>query len=263
MAITTLCAVVAALRVLPNRSQFFQYESVSLSCEQPGDSSDWRVKMNTSSQINQDCVRDGFPSWNETTESGCLIPDLYPSDTGVYWCESAAGGCSDAVSITVTGGPVILEGPALPVMEGDAVTLSCRNQKTPSSNLTSDFYKDGRLIGSSSTGNLSIHRVSQSDEGLYRCNISGAGESLHSRLTVRAGPLHPPLPVLTPVLLPVVTACLSLLSVMLLCLWRRLKGKVDPDIFYTDVVITPVHPKRSTDVNAAPTIYSTVKPGNT
>ncbi|XP_036967456.1 sialoadhesin-like isoform X3 [Acanthopagrus latus] len=133
----------AALRVVPNRSQFFQYESVSLIY-------------------------------------------VYPSDTGVYWCESAAGESSNSVSISVTGGDVILEGPVLPVMEGDDVTLSCRSKKTVSCNLTADFYKDGLLIGSSSTGNMTIHSVSRSDEGLYRCNISGAGASPASRLTVRA-----------------------------------------------------------------------------
>ena len=78
-------------------------------------------------------------------------------------------------------GSVILESPVLPVMEGNDVTLSCRN-KTTSSNLTADFYKDGRLIRSSSTGEMTIHSVSWSDEGLYKCDISGAGGSPESWL---------------------------------------------------------------------------------
>ncbi|XP_041821298.1 low affinity immunoglobulin gamma Fc region receptor II-like isoform X2 [Chelmon rostratus] len=266
MDITTLCAVVAALRVLPNRSQFFQYESVSLSCGQQGSASDWRVKKNTSTHMNKDCStsRDGIH------ESSCFIDALYPSDTGVYWCESAEGGCSDAASITVTGGSVILESPVLPVMEGDAVTLRCTNRKSSSSSPTADFYKDGLLIRSSSTGNMTIHSVSESDEGLYMCNISGAGQSPDSWLEVRGGvtvsqwrpdPSNSPA---THVVLPVVVACLSLVSLMLLCLWRSHKGKADPDVSYTDVIITQeVQPQRVRDAEAAPTFYSTVKPGNT
>ncbi|XP_026225453.1 uncharacterized protein LOC113168619 isoform X2 [Anabas testudineus] len=71
-------------------------------------------------------------------------------------------------------------------MEGEAVTLRCRN-KTSSSQTSADFYHYGSFIGSSSTGNMSIHSVSKSNGGPYKCNISGAGESAESRLTVRGG----------------------------------------------------------------------------
>ncbi len=76
----------------------------------------------------------------------------------------------------------------VPVMEGNKVTLSCRN-KTTSPHLPADFYKDGLLMGSSSTGEMTIHSVSKSDEGLYKCNISDVGESPESWLAVR-GILH-------------------------------------------------------------------------
>ncbi|XP_038588281.1 high affinity immunoglobulin gamma Fc receptor I-like [Micropterus salmoides] len=168
----------AALSVLPNRSQFFQYESVSLSCGQQGISSEWSVKRNISKDTNEECLK----FWRRKDESHCFTVDLYPTDTGVYWCEFAAGERSEAVSITVTSGTVILEIPVLPVMEGDDVTLSCRNKNI--SNLIADFYKDGRLIRSSSTGNMTIHSVSKSDEGLYKCKFSGAG-SPDSWLIVR------------------------------------------------------------------------------
>ncbi len=90
---------------------------------------------------------------------------------------------------TCSDGPVILESPVLPVMEGNTVTLSCREKKT-SSNITADFYKDGHIIARSSTGNLTIHKVSKSNEGLYKCNISDAGESVESWLTVRGETLE-------------------------------------------------------------------------
>ncbi|XP_059210474.1 Fc receptor-like protein 5 [Centropristis striata] len=233
MDFTTLCTVVANLRVVPDRSQFFQYESVSLSCEHQGNSSEWSVKRNTSRHINQDCSVFG----NTINESHCCSDDLYIFDSGVYWCESAAGECSDAVNILVTGGPVILESPAVPVMEGDAVTLSCRTKSTSSSdNISADFYRDGLFISSSSTGEMTIHSVSTSDEGLYKCNVSGGGESPDGWLAVRAGHPEPPNSPLTHILLPVVGVDLWLVCVMLLCLWRSHKDEIDPSVvLYTDV----------------------------
>ncbi|XP_045920666.1 uncharacterized protein LOC123980359 isoform X2 [Micropterus dolomieu] len=255
MAITTLCAVVAALSVLPNRSQFFQYESVSLSCGKQGISSEWSVKRNTSKDTNEECLK----FWGRKNYFHCFTADLYPTDTGVYWCEFAAGERSEAVSITVTSGTVILDSPVLPVMEGDDVTLSCRNKNT--SNLIADFYKDGRLIRSSSTGNMTIHSVSKSDEGLYKCNISGTG-SPDSWLTVRGHP-EPPKFSLEHILLPVVVVSLLLISVMLLCLWRSHKGKTDPDVSYTDVIVTQEEqPNRIRDRKAALTFYTKVTAGN-
>lgn len=77
----------------------------------------------------------------------------------------------------------MLESPALPVMEGDDVILRCRH-RTPSFDLSADFYKDNVRIGSSDVGNFTIHSVSKSDEGLYRCNMSRGGESAWLQLTV-------------------------------------------------------------------------------
>ncbi|XP_044038862.1 low affinity immunoglobulin gamma Fc region receptor II-c-like [Siniperca chuatsi] len=258
MEITALCTIVASLRVTPSSTQFFRYESVKLSCGEHEKSSEWKVKRNTSTHINEECS----VTWGNRNESQCFIDDVYPSDTGVYWCESGAGECSNAVNITVTDGFVILESPVLPVQEGEAVTLRCTNRMTSSSNLTAEFYKDGLLIRSSSTGNMTIHNISKSDEGLYKCNISGARESPDSWLAVRARhpeSFHSPL---VYILLPVVGVCLSLASVMLLCLWRSRKGKIDSDVLYTDVTITQeVQPKRDREMDDTTTFYSTIKPG--
>uniref|UniRef100_A0AAX7VBY1 Ig-like domain-containing protein n=2 Tax=Astatotilapia calliptera TaxID=8154 RepID=A0AAX7VBY1_ASTCA len=111
------------------------------------------------------------------------MKNVYTEDSGEFICETGGGEKSNIINITVTAGPVILESPAVPVMEGEAVTLSCRN-KTTSSNFTADFYKDGNLIRKSSTGYMTIGRVLYSHEGLYKCSISGAGESPVSWLNV-------------------------------------------------------------------------------
>ena len=81
------------------------------------------------------------------------------------------------------GGSVILQSPVLPVMEGDDVTLSCLTKTTPS-NLPAAFYKDGSLIRTEPKGHMTLHHVTSSDEGLYRCNIRGHGESPSSRISV-------------------------------------------------------------------------------
>ncbi|XP_038586037.1 low affinity immunoglobulin gamma Fc region receptor II-c-like isoform X4 [Micropterus salmoides] len=235
MDITTLCAIVTSLRVSPSRSQFFRYESVTLSCGEHENSSEWKVKRNTATNINEECSID----WGKRNDSQCFIDDVYPSDTGMYWCESGAGECSSAVNITVNDGSVILESPVLPVQEGEAVTLRCRNRTMFSSNLTAEFYKNGLLFGRSATGNMIMH-VSKTDEGLYKCHISGAADSPDSWLAVRAGRPESFRSPHAYILLPVVGVCLSLASVMLLCLCMRRK-----------------------EMDDTTTTYSTIKPGAT
>ncbi|KAI4791743.1 hypothetical protein KUCAC02_033825 [Chaenocephalus aceratus] len=250
MQLTTLCTVLATLRVLPNRSQFFQYESVSFRCE--GNSSEWKVKRNTSTNTNEECSKYS----DRQNLYHCVIGDLYSIDSGVYWCESEAGRCSDSVSITVSAGSVILESPLLPVMEGEPVTLICRNQ---TSALSADFYKDGRLTRSSSTGNITIRRVSKSDEGLYKCIISDGGQSPDSWLAVRAERQESPAPPPVLVVLPVFGVCLALGSLMLLGLWRNRKGEDEADVDYTNVTVTQEGlPIRIRDADTAST-YSTVR----
>uniref|UniRef100_I3K3F8 Ig-like domain-containing protein n=1 Tax=Oreochromis niloticus TaxID=8128 RepID=I3K3F8_ORENI len=155
------------LRVVPNRSQLFEYEAVTFYCEGVSHYNvvhKLRGKMKSCSYTNE----------KTATGSSCSIKNLYPDDSGEFICETEGGEKT---------GSVILESPAVPVMEGEAVTLSCRNKAT-SSNFTAEFYKDGLPIRNSSTGYMTIGRVSKSDEGLYKCSISGAGESPVSWLTV-------------------------------------------------------------------------------
>ncbi|XP_034146665.1 Fc receptor-like protein 5 [Esox lucius] len=125
--------------------------------------------------------------------SNYLINPLKPFDSGEYWCESDTGEYSNTVNITVHGGHVILESPPLPVTEGHSVTLNCRYKKTPS-DLTADFYKDGSLIRTESTGVMTIPAVSQSDEGLYSCRHPELGRSPESWMTVTGATPSPPSP---------------------------------------------------------------------
>ncbi|XP_051237294.1 uncharacterized protein LOC127352711 isoform X2 [Dicentrarchus labrax] len=210
MEIASLCLMLcftplaAALSISPNRSQFFRYEEIYLRCEEKVNSSGWMVKRNTSDSTSEVCEF----GWAIPGESSCTIEDAYPTDRGVYWCESEQREYSDSINITVTAGAVILESPALPVTVGDKVTLRCSYRKgdrdDPTSDFSATFYKDNVFQGTEK-GELILQSVSKSDEGFYECEYPGKGKSEQSWLAVRARalpinvpttpppPPHPPL----------------------------------------------------------------------
>uniref|UniRef100_A0A7N6BYL2 Ig-like domain-containing protein n=1 Tax=Anabas testudineus TaxID=64144 RepID=A0A7N6BYL2_ANATE len=169
----------ARLTVSPSSSQLFKDEFVSLSCEEDDSSAGWTLRRNTTKRQMTQCG-DG---WGRTAGSSCNISLTVPLDSGVYWCESREGSTSSIINITVSGGSVILQSPVLPVMEGHDVTLHCQT-KSPPSKLPADFYKDGSLIRTEPTGHMTIHHVTKSDEGLYKCHISSHGESPPSWISV-------------------------------------------------------------------------------
>ncbi|KAM3591221.1 uncharacterized protein V6R79_024807 [Siganus canaliculatus] len=188
MQVTSFCLTLACLRVSPDSSQFFRYDSVSLSCVDELNSTRWRVARNTS----VGGVRHCSSGWGSAHPgSTCLIGNLYPADSGVYWCESEDGERSGGVDIIVTDRTVVLESPTLPVPEGAEVTLRCQAEMN-SSKHRYDFYKDGRRISTNSSGETVILSASSSDEGLYKCSLSGGEESVGSWLEVQASP--PPSP---------------------------------------------------------------------
>ncbi|XP_038164111.1 uncharacterized protein LOC119798629 [Cyprinodon tularosa] len=219
----------AALTVSPSRSQFFTRQSVSLSCEENNSSGNSTIWRNTAEGNNR--CGDG---WGEPAGSTCNINWLIPLDSGVYWCSSREGAASSSIQLTVTGGSVILQSPVLPVMEGDDVTLSCLTETTPS-NLPAAFYKDGSLIRTEPKGHMTLHHVNSSDEGLYRCNIRGHGESPSSWISVEekpetnsAPPTTPPPPPppassssLPAILLPLASLFVMFLLVLLVPLINR------------------------------------------
>ncbi|XP_026154694.1 sialoadhesin-like [Mastacembelus armatus] len=169
----------AFLHVVPNRLQFFQYEPVTFHCEGDDGATRWKVVHGRKGPLASCNV-----TKSGTVSTFCTITHLYPDDSGQYCCESGKGR-TNCINITVSDGSVILVSPAAPVMEGQAVTLLCRN-KNPSESRV-NFFKDRRLIHSSSTAERTIHTVSLSDEGLHKCSISGSGESAESQLVVTDG----------------------------------------------------------------------------
>ncbi|XP_076836589.1 low affinity immunoglobulin gamma Fc region receptor III-A-like [Brachyhypopomus gauderio] len=161
-----------SLIIRPNRTQHFSGDSLSLSCEGRSDTTGWRVIRYKHRWSVSDCSL----FWGSVTGSTCNIRFLYTSHTGVYWCQSESGGSSNPVNITVHNGSVILESPVHPVTEGDPLTLHCLLHPTVTSDLRADLYKDGLLIQNQNAGEMTIHTVSKSDEGLYNCKHPERGE---------------------------------------------------------------------------------------
>ncbi|KAE8279470.1 hypothetical protein D5F01_LYC23059 [Larimichthys crocea] len=161
-------------RISPDRLQFFEYESVTISCQEFSSLTEWRVMTKVNKIISA--------NWDSSPPS-CTIEPTFERHSGEYWCEDAEGQTSGVLNISVTAGSVILDFPARPVIEGSDVILHCREEESQSKHIA-DFYKDDLHLVTSYENNMIIQNVSKSDEGFYKCRIPGAGESPESRLTV-------------------------------------------------------------------------------
>ncbi|KAF3698223.1 hypothetical protein EXN66_Car013904 [Channa argus] len=171
-------------------------------------------------------------------------------------------------------------------MEGHDVSLHCQTKRPPSK-LPADFYKDGSLIRTEPTGHMTIHHVTKSDEGLYKCHISSHGESPPSWIYVTEKPATTPGPSTTSssppssemfsstfqyVLLSVACVCVVVLCLVgLVLLVRRRRGKKfeeshppsvssavrNEDVNYGQIVIkNPKPTEREADPAA---VYSAVR----
>uniref|UniRef100_UPI0037E9BE28 high affinity immunoglobulin gamma Fc receptor I-like n=1 Tax=Semicossyphus pulcher TaxID=241346 RepID=UPI0037E9BE28 len=174
----TCCSANEAFpRITPDKLQFFEYDTVYLSCEEFSGRTEWRVmqKLNKENPTISNNYNSSAPN--------CTIYPAREKHSGAYWCEDAEGKTSSTINISVTGGSVILEVPVRPVVEGHDVTLRCRNKETQSKHIA-DFYKGGVHLVTTYESKMTIQKVSESDEGLYKCSFSGAGESPESWLAV-------------------------------------------------------------------------------
>ncbi|KAL6456597.1 hypothetical protein MHYP_G00351410 [Metynnis hypsauchen] len=252
----------ASLIISPSRTQHFSAGSLSLSCEGQSDSTGWRVRRYTHSGEVSDC--------SSVTGSTCSISSLYTSLTGVYWCQSESGGGSDPLNITVHNGDVILDSPVHPVTKGDSLTLRCLFRSTKPSNLTADFYKDGSLLQTQTTGEMIIQTVSKSDEGLYHCKHPERGESPKSWLSVRrpgTTGLAVGVAVGMVVGLSVGLGFILLLIIMLglICCYKKNKGDsvAQPsDVTYAQIVTTEKYLERNAMTRPNDVTYTQIKMKN-
>ncbi|XP_060922623.1 low affinity immunoglobulin gamma Fc region receptor II-like [Limanda limanda] len=264
--ISSLCCSTnqAEVKLSPSSSQFFRETSVSFSCEDDHSSAGWTLRRNTSTGTRKECE-----DWGQEVASSCFIDSAVPLDSGVYWCESTEGGASNYVNITVTDDPVILQSPVLPVDEGEDVTLICKT-KTPPFNLSADFYKDGTFVKATPTGHMTIHLVSKSDEGAYKCDIKGRGESPPTWISITGKPTPTSLPspsitYVTYVIPPIAVLVILVVLVQLVrCGVRRKPEERDraaatrgDNVTYGEITIRPFN---SREYQAEPeVIYSSLR----
>ncbi|KAF5890608.1 Fc receptor-like protein 5, partial [Clarias magur] len=162
-----------SLIINPSRTQHFTKDSLTLTCEDQSNSTGWTVRHYIQNQRVSDCSQG---------ESGKGYNTVH---NGLHWCHSESGGASNPVNITVHDEDVILESPVYPVTEGHPLTLRCLYRYTKHSNLQANFYKDGSVLQTQTTGEMIIHNVSKSDEGFYHCKHLERGESPKSWVSVR------------------------------------------------------------------------------
>ncbi|MGH0137810.1 UNVERIFIED_CONTAM: hypothetical protein FKN15_011041 [Acipenser sinensis] len=152
----------AVLTLQPAWTQIFTGETVTLRCEVEGGSADWRFKQYRDGREEAGCSK----QYSRRDGHSCTISYAQHYHSGVYWCESGQKR-SNAVNLTVSNRWVILQTPLQPVIEGDSLTLRCR-VRTNYTFTRIVFFKDNEEFQSQNNTELSVDRVSKSDEGSYR-----------------------------------------------------------------------------------------------
>ncbi|XP_043954823.1 uncharacterized protein LOC122821052 isoform X3 [Gambusia affinis] len=114
MAFSSLCLMLslcsaAKLTVTPDQSQFFQYDSITLTCVT--NSSGWKVMRKIKNKVAQECER----SWGIPTESACNVKYALAADIGEYWCESERGETSNKINLTVSARADVSPPPSFPL----------------------------------------------------------------------------------------------------------------------------------------------------
>uniref|UniRef100_A0A8C6QAS8 Sialoadhesin n=1 Tax=Nannospalax galili TaxID=1026970 RepID=A0A8C6QAS8_NANGA len=124
------------------------------------------------------------------------IRDLQPTDSGEYTC-SATNFLGNATSNLHFSARVarLLISPSAKVVEGQAVTLSCRSGLTPAPDIHFFWYLNGGLLLDGSSSSLLLPAASSTDAGSYYCRAqagsSTSGPSLPAILTVLYAPRQP------------------------------------------------------------------------
>ncbi|XP_068851177.1 Fc receptor-like protein 4 [Aphelocoma coerulescens] len=118
-------------------------------------------------------------------------PDRFRvTGSGTYQCDRPGTGLSSPVSIL--NERLVLQAPARALLEGDTVTLRCRNRKDTSVSRV-QFYQDEKALGRTHKGTeLSLSPLQLHHSGRYRCEgLEGFGLSRSVPVTVTVHELFP------------------------------------------------------------------------
>ncbi|KAM9762518.1 sialoadhesin-like isoform 1-T1 [Menidia menidia] len=185
-----------SLTLTPSSRLFFPGERFALQCPaSQTTSTGWRLRHASPRRLRRPAAGDpqlcsALGGSALSRPDGCVLTAAGET-SGLYWCEDA-GGRSNAVSISVSYGKILLRTPALPVHEGDDVILYCQHRTNYRSEAV--FFRGGEVISTLATSssdraaNMTIANVTKKDEGFYKCALKDGGvESPESWLSVIAG----------------------------------------------------------------------------
>uniref|UniRef100_A0A8C9SIY8 Ig-like domain-containing protein n=1 Tax=Scleropages formosus TaxID=113540 RepID=A0A8C9SIY8_SCLFO len=157
---TWVCALIPAdsikvqLTLEPPDSRVFAGEPVSLRCVVDGASSLGWI-YNWSQQINPR---------HQTAGDRYTITTMTAADQGPYWCTVRKNGTDENLW---HNGSMFIHGPAHPVSEGENFKLHCVYRWRPSN--TTSFYKDGVMMATQNSTEMTIWNATKANEGFYKC----------------------------------------------------------------------------------------------
>ncbi|KAK2505525.1 hypothetical protein MC885_019762, partial [Smutsia gigantea] len=124
------------------------------------------------------------------------IRDLEPPDSGEYTClaTNSLGNASSTLDFQANAARLLIS-PAAEVVEGQAVTMSCRSGLSPTPDIRFSWYLNGALLLEGPSSSLLLPTASSTDAGSYHCRAqdghSASGPSPPAVLTVLYAPRRP------------------------------------------------------------------------
>uniref|UniRef100_A0A8C5PFP2 Ig-like domain-containing protein n=1 Tax=Leptobrachium leishanense TaxID=445787 RepID=A0A8C5PFP2_9ANUR len=145
------------LMLLSGRGTIFTGESVTLSCH-----------MNSTYRENP--AYSWYKDHQKIVEDKWIfsIQNARSEDGGDYTCEISDSDRSDALTLRVSDGHVILHSSPIQVYEGDTLTLTCHHRRGYSVNATI-FSNGNRILEQNRAGSVYLRNVNKTATDTYTC----------------------------------------------------------------------------------------------
>uniref|UniRef100_A0A8C5N0H6 Ig-like domain-containing protein n=1 Tax=Leptobrachium leishanense TaxID=445787 RepID=A0A8C5N0H6_9ANUR len=157
MSLVTLMLLSAVALSSAGRGTIFTGESVTLSCH-----------MNSTYRENP--AYSWYKDHQKIVEDKWIfsIQNARSEDGGDYTCEISDSDRSDALTLRVSDGHVILHSSPIQVYEGDTLTLTCHHRRGYSVNATI-FSNGNRILEQNRAGSVYLRNVNKTATDTYTC----------------------------------------------------------------------------------------------